>query len=225
MGYPIIVENPFPWEPIHAVLPLAIPAGVGLAIFVRWGAQAIFDSDGTSATLAALLVLLVVGQMTATAVTTSFVHPQDQYLGDGETDANNLVQYGQPADGIRPTLETISEVATQNDGTDVLYYGSDFYVGDESQNDRWAAGGGWYSRLPVPWYTEKTDAVVNSTDDPDQLSDAPPVVIARASDSHVLERRLSGYRKYEHELTIYGSRTVFFVREDALPEDAPPATE
>ncbi|WP_158057419.1 flippase activity-associated protein Agl23 [Halorussus halophilus] len=226
VGYPVIVENPFPWEPIHAVVPLVIPAGVGLAVFVRWAAQAIGDSDGVSATLATLLVLLVVGQMAATAVTTSFVHPQDEYLDDGQTDVNTLVQYGQPADGIRPTLELVGEVARQNDGTDVLYYGSDFYVADESDNDRWAAGGGWYNRLPIPWYTEHADAVVESAADPSQLSgDVPPVVIARASDSHVLDRRLSNYRAYEHELTIHGSRTVFYVHEDALPSDAPPATD
>ena len=220
IGYPVIVENAFPWEVVHAVVPLAIPAGVGLAILVRWGSEAITEGDGMSATLAALLVLLVAGQVAATAATTTYMHPADQYLGDGESERNALVQYGQPAEGIRPTLERVRYAATNNGGTDVLYYGSDFYVADESKNDRWAAGGGWYDRLPLPWYTEMYGAEVDSTDDLQTIgTNPPPVVVARAGDREVVAQRLDGYRAFEEELTLWGSETVFFVDEEALPPD------
>jgi uncharacterized protein (TIGR03663 family) len=215
LGYPVIVENSFPWEVVHAVVPLAVPAAVGLAILVRWGAEATTDGDGVSAALAALLVLLVVGQVAATAASTTYAHPQDQYLDEAGENENTLVQFGQPADGIRPTLETMQYAIRENDGVDVLYYGSDFFVANETENERWAAGGGWYDRLPIPWYTELADAEVRSTVDANEVgSDPPPVVIARAEDNETVSNRLDGYRAFEEELTLYGSETVFFIDEE-----------
>ncbi|WP_135826752.1 flippase activity-associated protein Agl23 [Halorussus ruber] len=217
LGYPVIVENAFPWEVVHAVVPLAIPAGVGLAILVRWGAEAITDGDAVSATLAALLVLLVAGQVAATGVSTTYQHPADQHLDADETERNKLVQYGQPASGMGDTLERIRYASNNNEGIDVLYYGTDFYVGDESKNDRWAAGGGWYDRLPLPWYTEKYGAEVDSTSKLDVVgSNPPPVVIARADDRDAVAGRLDGYRAFEEEMTLWGSETVFFVDEEYL---------
>jgi len=216
LGYPVIVENAFPWEVVHAVVPLAVPAAVGLGALATQAVDASADGDGLSAALAVLLVVLVVGQIATTAVTASFVHPQDRYLGDDET-PNRLVQYGQPAAGLGPTLETMERVVAENDGTDVLWYGSDFYVADESENDDWAAGGGWYDRLPIPWYTELYGAEVDSTNDlGDVAADPPPVVIARADDRAAVADELDGHRAFEHELTIYGSETVFFVDEAYL---------
>ncbi|WP_134672029.1 flippase activity-associated protein Agl23 [Halorussus marinus] len=220
VGYPVIVENPFPWEVVHAVVPLAVPAAVALGALVTLAANASADGDGLSAALAVLLVLVVVGQTATTAVAASFVHPQDRYLDDAET-PNRLVQYGQPAEGLRPTLETIERVIAANDGTDVLWYGSDFYVADESENDDWAAGGGWYDRLPIPWYTELYGADVDSTVEREAVgADPPPIVIARAADREQVGEALDGYRAFEHELTIYGSETVFFVDASSLDDGA-----
>jgi uncharacterized protein (TIGR03663 family) len=221
LGYPVIVENAFPWEVVHAVVPLVVPAGVGLAILVRWGAEAVTDGDAVSATLAALLVLLVAGQVGATAATTTFAHPADQYLDDEETERNKLIQFGQPAEGIRPTLERVRYASQQNDGIDVLYYGTDFYVADESKNDRWSAGGGWYDRLPIPWYTEMYGAEIASTTEPGIVeSSSSPVVVARAEDRDAVASRLEGYVAFEEELTLWGSETVFFIHEEYLrPED------
>ncbi|USZ68767.1 TIGR03663 family protein [Halorussus salilacus] len=214
-GYPIATDIQAPWATVHAVVPLAIPAAVGLAIFVRWGLDAIDDEDGVSAVLAAMVVLLVAGQVAVTAADTSFAHPQDQYLDEAGTEENMLVQFGQPADGLRPTLETVEYAIDRNDGTDVLWYGSDFYVADETENDDWAAEGNWYDRLPVPWYTELYGAEVDSTNDlADVESTAAPVVVARADDRAGVESRLDGYRAFEHELTVHGSETVFFVDEE-----------
>ncbi|WP_135829102.1 flippase activity-associated protein Agl23 [Halorussus halobius] len=221
LGYPAIVENDFPWEVVHAVVPLAVPAAVGVALLVRWGAAAVTDGDGVSAALAALLVLLVAGQVAATAVSTTYAHPQDQYLDDAGQEENLLVQYGQPAEGIRPTLETVQAASEANDGIDVLYYGSDFYVADESDADDWSAPGGWYDRLPIPWYTELAGAEVDSTTDLGVVgSDSPPVVVARAEDAEAVGQRLGDYRAFEEELTIYGSETVFFVDEEYVDREA-----
>jgi uncharacterized protein (TIGR03663 family) len=215
LGYPVIVENTFPWEVVHAVLPLAVPAAVGLAILVRWGAEAVTDGDGVSAALAALLVLLVVGQVAATAASTTYAHPQDRYLDEAGQNENTLVQFGQPADGIGPTLETMQYAIRKNDGVDVLYYGSDFNLANEAQKDDWGIAGGWYNRLPLPWYTELADARVDSTMELGVVeSSPPPVVIARAEHRDAVAQRLDGYRAFEHELTIYGSETVFFIDEE-----------
>ncbi|PSP55164.1 TIGR03663 family protein [Halobacteriales archaeon QS_1_67_19] len=220
LGYPIITDIKAPWATVHAVVPLAIPAAVGLGLLVRWGAEAITDGDAVSATLAALLVLLLAGQVAATAVNTTYLHPQDHYLDEDRENENRLVQFGQPADGISPTIERMEYAIAQNDGIDVLYYGSDFYVADESRNDRWDAGGGWYDRLPLPWYTEKAGAEVASTTDLGAVeSDPPPVVIARAEDSDAVSERLDGYRAYEEELTLWGSETVFFIDEEYRSPD------
>ncbi|WP_115862628.1 flippase activity-associated protein Agl23 [Halorussus litoreus] len=214
LGYPVIVENTFPWEVVHAVVPLAVPAAVGLAVLVRWGGEAVSEGDGVSAALAALLVLLVAGQVAATAVSTTYQHPADQYLDEAGQNENLLVQYGQPAEGIRPTLETVRTASEANDGIDLLYYGSDFYVANESENDDWAAGGGWYDRLPVPWYTELYGAEVDSTTQLGVVeSDTPPVVVTRAENRDAVAQRLDGYEAFEEELTLYGSETVFFVEE------------
>jgi uncharacterized protein (TIGR03663 family) len=45
LGYPVIVENAFPWEVVHAVVPLAVPAAVGLAALASLAIDASADDD------------------------------------------------------------------------------------------------------------------------------------------------------------------------------------
>jgi len=215
-GYPLITDIQAPWAPIHAVAPLAIPAAVGGALLYRWGRDAARDDDLLSAALAALIVLAVVGQVTMVAVNTTYVHPQDRYLNTDTKQTNMLVQYGQPAAGLRPILDNVSAAIQGHNGTQVLYYGSDFYVSNESQNLDPPAGSKWYQRLPLPWYMEMDGANVSSTKKlkafkKEVKRDHPPVVIARAKNASDLAPYLQGYTKYENDLTLWGSKTVFFV--------------
>ncbi len=228
LGYPLATDIKAPWATVHAVAPLAIPAAVGAGLLYRWGREA-YEHDDSSATLAAGVVVLVVAwQIAVPMVGAVYVHPQDDTMIPplGEQTDNHIVQFGQPADGIGPTLEKMQAVARTNEGTDVLYYGHVnengdyiFYVRDEGDNDRIPAASGWYNRLPLPWYTELADAEVESTMDQQDLEgDLPPVVITRSSKRDLVSARLEGYRAYDEELTLWGSETTVFIEKRALRE-------
>ncbi|MFB6218801.1 MAG: flippase activity-associated protein Agl23, partial [Halobacteriaceae archaeon] len=115
-GIPVAIDNPFPWETIHVVVPLAVPAAVGVALVYRLGRDALADGDTAGAAAAAVLLLLAAGQVGAVAVDTSYVNPQSP--------DNDLVQFAQPAGEMQSTLERIYAVDRENgDAVDVLFYG------------------------------------------------------------------------------------------------------
>ncbi|WP_227376050.1 flippase activity-associated protein Agl23 [Haladaptatus halobius] len=229
LGYPLVTDIQAGWVTAHVVAPLAIPAAVGVALLYRWGREAYEDGDDTGTAAAALVALLVVAQVAFPAVSFVYLHPQDRHVPGpfGGQQDNHIVQYGQPADGIAPTLEKMQAVSRANEnGTDVLYYGyineqSDyiFYVPDESDNDRWPAANSWYNRLPLPWYTELSNASVDSTMKNEILRNRrPPVVITRTEKKPDIDQYLNGYVAYDHELTLHGSETTIYVKQSALRE-------
>ena len=218
--YPVIAENAFPWEMVHVVVPLAVPAAVAVGFVYRRGARAVVADDVVTAAAAALLVLLVVGQMGATAYDTSFERPQSQNV--------DIIQYAQPSGHMQETLQTIYEVSRENEGTDVLFYGHPDANVRYPMHDRvvgeWDGlelpPSGWFGRLPMAWYfpahgvtrTNTTDARVAATTD-------APVVIAHddgvvdASDNRVEERLLErGYEKSVHQAFFYGRPIAFYVK-------------
>ena len=226
LGYPLVTDIKAPWATVHAIAPLAIPAAVGAAMLYRWTREAYEDDDTVSAGLAAVLFLVVAWQVAVPVVGAVYVSPQDDQLDPplSEPEKNYIVQFGQPADGIGPTLDSVRTVARANEGTDVLYYGfiNDqskyvFYVPDEGDNEQIPAGSGWYNRLPLPWYTELADANVQSTKDVADLEgDTPPVVITRTKKAENVSVYLDGYARYDHELTVVGSETTVFIDRDAV---------
>ncbi|WP_435152875.1 flippase activity-associated protein Agl23 [Haladaptatus sp. DFWS20] len=227
LGYPLVTDIKAGWVTAHVVAPLAIPAAVGVALLYRWGREAYEDDDDTGTAAAALVALLVVAQVAFPAVNFVYMHPQDHQVPGmfGGQQDNYLVQFGQPADGIGPTLEKMQAVSKANQqGTDVLYYGYVneqssyiFYVPDESDNDYWKPANGWYNRLPLPWYTELADANVDSTMQNETLENRkPPVVISRTEKQPDLDKHLPGYVAYDHELTLYGSETTVYIKKSAL---------
>ena len=226
LGYPLVTDIQAPWATVHAIAPLAIPAAVGAAMLYRWTKEAYEDDDDVSAVLAALVVLVVAWQVAVPMVGAVYVSPQDDQLDPPFADPteNRIVQFGQPAEGIRPTLDSVRTVARANEGVDVLYYGfiNDqskyvFYVPDEGDNEQIPAGSGWYNRLPLPWYTELADANVQSTKDVADLEgDTPPVVITRTKKADNVSIYLDRYARSDHELTVVGSETTVFIDQDAL---------
>ncbi|EMA45500.1 flippase activity-associated protein Agl23 [Halococcus saccharolyticus] len=219
IGYPIAVDNPFPWEVIHVVVPLAIPAAVGFALIGRVGLESLDESDTIAAVAAAVVVIAIVGQVGVTAYDTSFADPQ------GED--NELVQYAQPASEMKPLLGEIRETVTENDGTDVLYYGDDpdfdgdeLYAPNPRSHDTPIAGNGWFERLPFAWYFEAYGAETNSTADAAAVQravasgDRPPVVIAfdRVSscgkeydDATDIDQFMEGYERHDVDRFLYDS--------------------
>ncbi|GAB3416628.1 TIGR03663 family protein [Haloparvum alkalitolerans] len=219
VGYPAATDINAPWSAVHIVLPLSIPAAVGLTYLVREAASAVATADRETAALAAVL-LLVVGA--------GLVGPNVTYWNSANPDHTEMVQWAQPHNDARSTIEDVEAVARAHEGgTDVLFVGIElpsredtFYVADESAADQGGAPGGWYDRLPLPWYYERAGAEVDSlppdADYDEALADAPPVVIAHEDDRETVAANLDGYRATAHELRLWNFEVVFFVEEDAL---------
>lgn len=233
LGYPVIVDNPFPWEVIHVIVPLVIPAAVGLALVGRIGISGLADKDARTAVVAALVLLVVAGQVGVTAYDTSFANPQSA--------DNELVQYAQSSSEMKPLLHDIRRIIRTNDGTDVFYYGDDpdfegdeLYAPDPASHLTPTAGSGWFERLPFAWYFEMYGAETNSTNDATAVSQAvqtgerPPVVIAFApSDTCTeeydnatdIDQYMNGYESHKVQRFRYDSgctisSIVVYVDED-----------
>jgi uncharacterized protein (TIGR03663 family) len=229
LGYPVIVDNPFPWEVIHVIVPLAVPAAVGLALVARvgfahlgkWdtGDRSLLNRNTLVAVVAALVLVVAAGQVGATAYSTSFANPQSA--------DNELVQYAQSSSEMKPLLDEIRQIVRTNDGTDVLFYGDDpdfdgdeLYAPNPNSHLTPTAGDGWFERLPFAWYLEAYGADTNSTGDAAAVRTAvrdgerPPVVIAfgptdtcskeydNASD---IDQYMNGYERYEGQRFLFDS--------------------
>ncbi len=217
LGYPLGTDVWGAWVVTHAVVPLAIPAAVGFGHLVRYGADALAahrDASGDQLTgpsrasvdvvIAGLLVLLLVGGMIVPAVGTSYLAPQAR---DSTT---AMVQYAQPSGDMRPGLAAMDE-AVEGDGVDVVYYGQRYYLANESAVEYPPAAdpnnetGGWFSRLPLPWYTEAAGAEVASARAPAGLEAAlaedPAVIVAQRGYEHDVRQLVDGdVRTYEYDL-------------------------
>jgi uncharacterized protein (TIGR03663 family) len=210
-GYPAAVDLAADWSLVHAVLPMTIPAGVGIAAVVDRAVAGAKAEDGVAVALAALVLLAVVAQVGVTAVNTSYRQPQ--------ADTNPLVQYGQPGGHVQEKLDSVMRLSRENGGTDVLFVGEHFYVADETAAaDYVGVPGGWFNRLPLPWYLERADAQTASVQTPSRVDsdDAPPVVVARAEHYPELNPRLSGYEPYTFQLTASDVETVIWVDESRV---------
>jgi uncharacterized protein (TIGR03663 family) len=200
--FPAITEVSAPWVAVHSVAPLAVPAAVGGAALVRFGARSLDERRTRGAAAAALLVLAAVAG-------TGAVVAGDVY--GPSTPDNGLASYPQPADDLGPVYENVSAAAA-GEGTDVLYYGSDFGVPRGGSPDAPPVAEAWGRRLPLPWYTERAGATVATASTSGALDDPPPVVVARADRRADLASRLEGYDATEYRLALWNRRVVVFVR-------------
>jgi uncharacterized protein (TIGR03663 family) len=222
LGYPLATDIQAPWAAVHAVVPLAIPAAVGVAYVYRSGRSALEAEDVVSVGLAAVLLLAAIGGAAAANVS---------YTNAATDEHKPVLQWAQPENDLQGTLEKVGAVAATNDGTDVLFYGTQkagsdgtlFYVTDESSARTPPPGGpGWHSRLPLPWYLERYGASATSTppDTPAETAatDAPPVVFAYGFDQGELEPHLEGYATYRHRFKLWNEDVVVFVDRSAMRE-------
>jgi uncharacterized protein (TIGR03663 family) len=209
--YPLASDiTPAPWGVVHAAVPLALPAAVGVALVYRRGRAALAADDRVGVALAAVLLLLVAGQVGATAVSTSYVRPQEN---------TELVQFGQPSDSMKPAFGDVERAVGANapGEVDVMFYGSHFT--------------NWAWRLPLPWYFLAMNATTGHTADVEAMQrvGTPPVVLARERHAENLSAALDGYRRYGPyaiTLEIPGNvvRVVIFVDRSALADaGAPPS--
>jgi uncharacterized protein (TIGR03663 family) len=224
-GYPLVTDIKAPWLAVHVVLPLMIPAAVGVRVVIREGYAAVMGGlrtndnfiaarHWTGAGIVAVILLLAVGQI-------AFIGVYGVYLEPSSAD-NEIVQYAQPAEDIHPTLHEIERIAAHNEGTDVVIYGSPLVKGGSIYNEPSCTGeDGWFNTLPLPWYLVRSDAAVACAENQTalgSLNGSPPVIIAHADYTTVkkngknvtvpvvpseLETRFEGY-----DVTIATMRTT-----------------
>ncbi|MGN8214179.1 MULTISPECIES: flippase activity-associated protein Agl23 [Halococcus] len=223
LGYPIVTDIMAPWATIHAIVPLAVPAAVGVGVLFARGRAALADDNRAAVAAVAIALLLVVAQI-------GIVATNDVYL-DSQSDGNELVQYAQPADDFHPAIDDMAAVSATNEGTDVLVYG-EFLVAERS-GAREPGCTKWFNLLPIPWYTESTDATVScarnvSAFERQTAGNPPPIVIGLTTDRAFLADRLDGYdaRSYVLRTRDTGkTNTTFFVDTSRLPANATGGTE
>lgn len=213
-GYPLGTDIYGSWITVNALIPLAIPAAVGLALLFRWGVEAYREDDGISLALVLVLLLLSAGFVGVQGVNGVYVQPEEG--------SDSLVQYAQPAGDWRPVVEEMNAIAPANEGDDVLFHGS-YYVDGDSSAVRTPACVKWFKALSLPWYTEKGDMQVacsNSTADLDARESMPPVVISRAANQDALDERLGDdYEKRTTFIRRDAIRTVIYIDQGAPRAD------
>jgi uncharacterized protein (TIGR03663 family) len=182
LGYPIATDIQAGWATAHAIVPLAVPAAVGLAIVIRWGVRSFTLDDGVGVALAVVLLLCVVGWM-GFAVT-------DQVFVNSQSPDNEIIQYAQPSTDTKPTLDRVREVGLARGGpgdVDVMFWGDNVAIANESGLAQPPAPGPYYGRRTWMWYMEMYQYDANRTgqhfvygdsDDARELNDTrPPVVV------------------------------------------------
>ena len=205
LGYPLGTDIYGAWITVNVLVPLAIPAAVGIGKLYRIGVESLATEDGASVGLVALIFLLAFGQMAAATA-------NGVYLEDDAADG--MVQYAQPSDETRTALSAM-RAADDGPGPDLLVYGG-YFVDDEE--DFVGLGNDdirvplhpqctkFFPSLSLPWYVYKDDVetvcAINESA-LDRIESVPPVVLARASARPVLDERLGS----DYERTRFRLRT------------------
>jgi uncharacterized protein (TIGR03663 family) len=216
LGYPLGTDVMASWLGVHVLVPLAVPAGVGLAATVRWAGRRLAAGDRASVLAVGLALLVLAGQVGFVVGLTSYTQPTPR--------VNFLAQGAQPGDDFDPMVADLEAAAGHDPG--VLYYGEAFYLPNESVADRpprpsaettWL--GFWLKRLPMAWYAERAGVesdYVWQADDFRARESYPPVVLAADEDAAVVRETLPGYRATPYDTALYGNRVVVFTDESRL---------
>ena len=220
IGYPVATDILAPWSAVHIVVPLVFPAAVGLAWVVETGIVALDSRDGVSLALVGIVLLVAIGGVAVPAAT---------YWNTADPGNDAIIQYSQPHNEVRGLTDDIAAVAAGNEGPDVMFVGTNlpgrgetFYLENESVANQQPAAGGWYDRLPLPWYLEQAGAepvsVPPDTSAADVAAEAPPVVIAHVDDHERLEPHLDGYTSHEYTMRQDDFRVVVFTDRTVISE-------
>ncbi|EJN60192.1 flippase activity-associated protein Agl23 [Halogranum rubrum] len=217
IGYPVATDIQAPWAAIHVVLPLTIPAAIGGGYIYRTARQSVAIEDAIGTGIAALVILSAVVGVAGANVA---------YVDSTSENDKQVLQWAQPNNDLKDTLQQMGRIAETNEGHDVLFYGTKhpssgetlFYVQDESDVLAHWQVSNWHSRLPLPWYTEMYGANVTSTPPnvtaTEMAQDAPPVVIAYDWNRSELEDALPGYTVHEHKFKLWNENIVVFIDEE-----------
>jgi len=229
LGYPLADDiGSAHWLHAHILVPLAIPAAVGVGRLYRWGRAARVDGDTVAAAAVALVLVLAGLQVALLTV-------DDAYL-DTTSRENELVQFAQPEAEMRAATTAIGTVAGTGGGGDILIYTNARYDGarplvdgpDES-NHAFALRpacqkGAWYNSIPLPWYLNTAGADVTCETDPGRLAQTataggPPLIVTLEADSSVPHSQLQqSYTGRTFDMFQHSHRLTFYLREDRVDE-------
>jgi len=215
IGYPLGTDIANAWIMVNALVPLAIPAGVGLAFVVREAGDAL-GGDPIRFGITVFILFLIAGQMTFALADGVYLNPT--------SDENDLVQYAQPADDFRPDMRFV-ENRPNHDGVDVLFVGSP-YVRDDPRiggMDPKCLNIG--NALPLHWYVEIYDADVTCEQSVsgavENMSEHDPLVVVVSDRArHQVAPELEGYEVETHRLRAWGRETAFFTNKDGVTANA-----
>lgn len=217
LGYPLGTDIYGAWITVNALVPLTVPAAVGLAVVGRWGWDAFVAEDRTGTALIAVVFLLVAALLVVPTVGSVYLHPT--------AEANGLVQYAQPQQDVRPTVEDLGAIAAANDGTDLLFYGDEIVADPETAGPPEPDCTRMVATLPLQWYIRADDVETECAYDAPALeerlggSDDPPVVIAAVDrEGEVVDHLDGDYERRYHHLRTMGREVVVFVDRDALAD-------
>ena len=206
LGYPLGTDIYGAWITVNVLVPLAVPAAVGMAKLYRIGVESFATDDGASVGLVVLVFLLAFGQMSVAAA-------NGVYLEDDT--ANGMVQYAQPSDEMRVTTDAMRAAANDGSGPDLLVYGEYFvdqeddFVGlgdDDIRVPLHPQCTKFFPSLSLPWYAYKDDVetvCAMNESELDRMESMPPVVLARSDAASLLDERLGS----DYERTVFRLRT------------------
>ena len=218
VGYPLGTDIYGAWIMVNALVPLAVPAGVGLAMVVRWTRDALHE-DSIRFGISVFVLVLIVGQVGLALVGGVYTNTT--------SDDNTLVQFAQPADDFRPATNALDDADTDDPEADVVF------VGDPLVRTRQTADGNTVlnprqrgieprctsisSALPLQWYVEIEDATGACALTAENATaivaeQQPTVVIVDPSMQAPLAEELTNYRATTYRLRTSGNEAVFFVR-------------
>lgn len=222
VGYPLgsHIQGDWAWISTHVVVPLAVPAAVGLAWLYREGKRELRETsfDPDLVVVPAVIVLLL----------WFLIVPLGPVYLDSQGADNGLAQYAQPHDDLNPMVQTLDGIADEHDGDDVvLFYGQ---IGEDydrhvalTQRDVNTTGGWqieptcslWSNTQPLNWYFAVAGAEATCERDPDALADSPadgpPMIIAVPDDDTLPEAILEeDYERETYYLRNVGREVVVY---------------
>lgn len=234
LGYPLGTDIIFPsWITMHAIIPLTIPAAVGLMEFIGWTRDSIDADSPLEAVPMGLALLLVLGSVAGVGIHFNYV---DQTDYNSETTA--MVQFAQPEEDMNHGVNAIERASRSNDGLDIVVYSN--RPGERFQFVREHGGTGravpcmrFINSLPLSWYFYSYDADTacsrNTTALASQVEANPPVIIARDTSTPDVEDVIEGMgyvavtyetRRNTREATFYYDPDQVNPPAGATPVDA-----
>jgi predicted membrane-bound mannosyltransferase len=196
---PTVAEVDAPWTVVHVVVPLAVPAAVGLARAVDIVQAAVARED--AAVVASALLVASAGVAGVGAVLADDVY-------GSPTPESALAGYAQPADSLDPFAANLSHQTT------VLYYGDRLYTPDWNEADDPPVPEAWGVRLPLPWYVAREGASSTSLPSGAPLPAEPPAVVVTVPEERErLGSELTGYEASGYRLALWNREVVVFVRQ------------